>query len=157
MGYAQDTNRVYHAHINMKHQHLKCSGGSTMDETVTQSEIRTITNNRPEPVTVISGESHDLMFSIPAKGVWNGSLIVPWVARQSEMDKCITLSIDGQKFAHVFQDYNSANAQICWSVQGTYQPNYEVQGSNRDGGRKALAITNKPAQDGLWMETYRKP
>ncbi len=128
-----------------------------MDDTAVRSEIRTITNNRPEPITVINGENHDQMFSIPAKGVWNGSLIIPWVARESEMNKCITLSIDGRKFAYIFQDYNSINAQICWSVHGTYQLNYEVQGSNLEGGRKALAVTNEPAQNGLWMETYGKP
>ena len=120
-------------------------------ETTTTTEVRTITNNRPDPVTIIISETSE-MFSIPAKGVWSGTFNVPWVARQEEMSKCVTMSVGGKKFAYMFQDYNSPNAQICWAERPVYANNYEVQGENLEGGRKALSITTLPNQNGLWME-----
>jgi hypothetical protein len=120
------------------------------------TDIRTIANNLDTPVTVINGENKDMIFSIPSKGGWNGNLLVPWVKDQSEMSKCITLSVNGRKFAYLFQNNNYNPERIDWSPNGQFGGSYEVQGDNYSGGRKTLAITGEASQNGLRMETGSK-
>lgn len=108
------------------------------------TNIKSITNPFLYAITIKNGENTQQTFSIAAGGVWNGDLWVPWVGRNSEMYKSISITDpnDGLN-VQIFQDYwNPAGADaIKWvNSGGSYGRGKEIAGNNHGGGEKALQI-----------------
>ncbi|WP_156429446.1 hypothetical protein [Burkholderia sp. TSV86] len=116
------------------------------------TNIKMVINNTFNILVLKDGENNSKLFSVPANGVWNGDIWVPWVSSQDDEKKAINIidAAPSQILAFLFQDYwnpPGENAVKYCNTTFSYSGAIEVPGNNRGGGEKILIVN--PAESGF--------
>ncbi|MFB9207641.1 hypothetical protein ACFFV7_41120 [Nonomuraea spiralis] len=126
------------------------------DPTINEmTDIREVVNQTTRDVQINDGENQDIRFTVPAGRQWTGSMWVPWVGRQDEMWKSITIKWGNRNRYWVFQRYGgSDHGDIKCSAVGDFDNSGRVSANGIEGGRKRLVIRDN---DTLFLEWISYP
>jgi hypothetical protein len=105
------------------------------------TNIKTITNRLPYPITIKNGENTQETFTVNADSGWNGDLWVPWIGGNDEKGKAIHVKVQSAD-VWIFQDYWKPAGKDAIKHHVAPELDYnkaeEIDGNNRGGGEKSL-------------------
>ncbi|SEM63670.1 hypothetical protein [Nonomuraea pusilla] len=114
------------------------------------TDITEVANQTSHEVQVKDGENPDIHFTVPAGGKWTGSMWVPWVGRQNEMRKSITITWGNRTRYWMFQTFGGSDqGDIKCSATGGFEISGRVSSDAVEGGKKRLVIRDN---DTLFLE-----